>query len=129
MVVGGTSTPGLDAQTRVRLAPSAGWFLPTSLLYETDFSPGIVNPARAELGPAPVFGVGLHAITPDALFSARLTLERTLSLETEVTGRDPVVGAPEEAWPTHPFTVPTTITMITGDVLLYPDGRESSMGP
>jgi hypothetical protein len=126
----GASAPEIQAQDiQVRVMPSAGWFHPTSALYETDFSPGLVNPARAELEGTPILGLGLHAVPAGALISFRLAVERTVSLEARVVGRDPLVGAPPEQWPEHHFTVPASVTMVTGDLLLHPDRREFRMDP
>jgi hypothetical protein len=126
----GASAPEIQAQEiHVRVMPSAGWFHPTSALYETDFSPGVVNPARAELEGTPIVGLGLHAVPARALISFRLAVERTVSLQARVVGRDPLVGAPEDQWPAHHFTVPGSITVVTGDILLHPDRREFRMDP
>lgn len=120
----------LEAQTiELRVFPSVGVLVPTSVLYETEYIPGAVLPARAELGRAPVFGIGIQAVPSRPLFSVRAALARTVSLETEVTGRDPLVGAPEDTWPSHRYTVPTAVTTLTGDVVLHPDRREFRTDP
>jgi len=126
----GLLVPEIQAQDiQVRVMPSAGWFHPTSALYDIEPGPGPVNPVRAELEGAPILGLGLHAVPAGALISFRLAVERTVSLDARVVGREPLVGPPPEQWPEHHFTLPGSITMVTGDILLHPDRREFRMDP
>jgi len=113
--------PGaLHAQeVEVRAVPSAGWFVPTSRLYRSD-----LPPARAELQGGGVLGLGLHALQEGLPVSLRVTAERTVGLETRVTGQNPLIGQPEEAWPTHEYVVPSRITTVTGDLLVHPGRGE-----
>ena len=99
------SAAGQDGQLRV--VPSAGVMVPTSILYRSD-----LPESTAQLGSAPLISLGVQLYSRSFPFSLRLTLDRVDWFDTEVVGR-----AEEQD---HPFTVPTSITMVTGDLLVHP---------
>ncbi len=104
------SLPATDAgaqEVEIRVVPAAGVLIPTSVLYRSD-----LPPAKGDLGNAPLLSLGLHAAADNLPFSFRVTADRAAWLDTDVHGT-----AGQEV---HPFTVPTTITMFTGDLLIHP---------
>ncbi len=101
------ATPVVAQDGELRIVPSAGVMVPTSILYRSD-----LPQSTAELGNAPVVSLGVHAMSRNFPLSVRVTLDRLDWFDTTVEGR---FGGQ-----VHPFTVPTAITLVTGDLLVHP---------
>ena len=105
--------PTQEAQAQeveLRIVPSAGVLMPTSVLYRSD-----LPSTTATLDNAPVISLGAHARITDFPISLRVNLDRADWFNTSVEG---TVGFDDPQ--VHPFTVPTTITLLTGDVVVEP---------